>query len=520
MNDAPRFPSSPAVSRRAVVAGAAWAVPAIVAVGASPALAASGGPTMTMSTPNGKAPAAGDVPVTATVKPATASAADVSLVAVSQRYVTFTGPTGVSFSPKEALVSESGVASTTMTTTDTWAMPGSTISITAVSEGVQPASAAITVVGANAYALGNNYGVVSNGTAGVDSQEPVLSRPTQLSLAFSSPIVRLAGGFGYSLALLKDGTIWGIGSNEHRQLGDDDADRTQWTRVSGLADVVDIVTGRGVVLALTRGGRVYQWGRNLDFSNGTAPAVITPTVVPLSTTAAQIALGTDTDHAAAFARCDDGTVHSWGAGNLGDGSTAYRDDPRPVSDVQRAVHIAAANNAAYAVLRDGTIRSWGDDAGGALGNDSPVRHGRYGPQYFYAYTPVTVSDITSARQVFAGEYCAYAILADGSVRAWGYNGSGQLGDGTTMDRSAPVTVQQQSESGPIDLHATQIGTARDSAYAVLEGGAAAAWGSNESYQLGDGSTDGRLVAGPFIPQGRPITSIGTTVVSTVFAVTR
>jgi len=519
MNDAPYFPSSPEVSRRTVVAGAAWAVPAIVAVGATPALAASGGPTMTTSTPNGQAPAAGDVPVTATIKPASSAVAAATSTDLSGRAVTFTGPSGVSFSPATATTNASGVATTTMTTTDTWAMPGSTISITAVSEGVQPGSSAVTVVGANAYALGNNYGSVSNGTAGVDSQEPVLSRPTQLSLAFSSPIVRMTGGFGYSVALLADGTIWGIGSNEYHQLGKDDLDRTRWTRVSDLTDVVDVVTGRGVMLARTSGGEVYQWGRNLEFSNGTAPAVTTPTLVPLSTTAAQIALSTDTDHAAAFARGKDGKVSSWGAGNLGDSSTAYRDDPRPVSNIERAVHIAAASNTGYAVLEDGTIRSWGDDTGGALGNNSPVRQGRYGPQYSYAYTPVTVSDITTAQLVFAGEYSAYAILSDGSVRAWGYNGSGQLGDGTTTDRSTPVTVKRKSDSGPVDLRATQIGTARDSAYAILAGGGAAAWGSNEYYQLGDGSTDGRLIAGPFIPDGRPLTSVGSTIVSTVFAVT-
>ncbi len=83
-----------------------------------------------------------------------------------------------------------------------------------------------------------------------------------------------------------------------------------------------------------------------------------------------------------------------------------------------------------ALLADGTVRCWGLNANGQLGdgtrNDST--------------TPVTVSLPLSATAVAAGGYHTCARLADGTVRCWGYNYYGQLGNGEAGFHTRPVVV--------------------------------------------------------------------------------
>jgi alpha-tubulin suppressor-like RCC1 family protein len=72
-------------------------------------------------------------------------------------------------------------------------------------------------------------------------------------------------------------------------------------------------------------------------------------------------------------------------------------------------------------------------------------------------------------------------LAGGDVRCWGWNESGQLGDGTFADRITPTRVA--GLSGVRDLAAGQSHTC-----ALLQEGSARCWGANAAGQLADGTT--------------------------------
>ncbi len=338
-------------TRRTVLATTAFAVPAIAMTATSPAFASTGAQTLTVSTPNMQAPAAGNTPVTITVtdnngQPAPSGA--VSLI----------GPSGVSFSPATPTISN-GTAASTMTTTDNWATPGSTLTITAATSGGNT-SAGLTVLGANALAGGpNGIGTGSgtptgNGGAGTGSTSRAISPPEQLLMSFPSPIVSLAQGSGsgvsaFTLALLQDGTVWGVGTNSYGQLGDGTTtSRTTWAKVPGLTGVVEICAGGQTAMARLSNGGIRSWGLNNfgQLGNGTTASSSTPVTVQNITNATQIVAGA----ANGWALLSTGEVRSWGYGAYGgngNGGNKSQSLPVAVPGINTAIRISCADYTPY-----------------------------------------------------------------------------------------------------------------------------------------------------------------------------
>ena len=151
----------------------------------------------------------------------------------------------------------------------------------------------------------------------------------------------------------------------------------------------------------------------------------------------------------------------------------------PVDGIAGAVGVAAGGGEACAVFAAGTIKCWGDDESGQLGDG--VDHTIPGTDASFSTEPVEVSGISDARAVAVGDGHACALLAGGSVERWGRNVNGELGDGTSSNRSTPVQV-----SGISDATAITAGTFHTCA--LRAGGAVACWGDNESGELGDGTS--------------------------------
>jgi hypothetical protein len=146
----------------------------------------------------------------------------------------------------------------------------------------------------------------------------------------------------------------------------------------------------------------------------------------------------------------------------------------PGTDPGNASTLAAGDSHTCAVVAGGTIRCWGRNGHGQLGDGTTTDRS----------TPVTVQGLTGVTQLAAGGYHTCAVVAGGTIRCWGRNGNGQLGDGTTTDRSTPVTVQGLTG-------VTQLTTGLFHTCAVVAGGAVKCWGYNSSGQLGDGTTTDR-----------------------------
>jgi len=184
----------------------------------------------------------------------------------------------------------------------------------------------------------------------------------------------------------------------------------------------------------------------------------------------------------------DGSVWAWGDngdGQLGDGSIIAKLTPVPVSGLSSGVTaIAAGGLHTLALKSDGSVWAWGYNNYGQLGDGSTLDK----------HTPVQVkgvsgngwlSDVTA---VTGGVRYAVALKSDGSVWAWGYNYSGQLGDGTTTHSTTPVQVKGADGIGWLS-DITAIAAGGSHTVALKTDGSVWAWGGNNNCQLGDGTTD-------------------------------
>ncbi|WP_030966501.1 RCC1 domain-containing protein [Streptomyces sp. NRRL S-378] len=127
-----------------------------------------------------------------------------------------------------------------------------------------------------------------------------------------------------------------------------------------------------------------------------------------------------------------------------------------------------------AVANDGTVRSWGYNNAGQLGDNTVTQR----------TTPVSVSGLTGVRAITGATNANHslALMSDGTVKGWGANTSGQLGDGTTTDRPTPVVMDGVSNVRPI---------AAGGSHSLTREGQVKSVGGNASGQLGDGTTTTR-----------------------------
>ena len=123
---------------------------------------------------------------------------------------------------------------------------------------------------------------------------------------------------------------------------------------------------------------------------------------------------------------------------------------------------------------------WGENANGQLGDGT--RAGHTAPE------PVLLPLGKSAVSISAGSYHSCAVLDDGSLRCWGSNEFGQLGDGTSIERTSPVSVDLGSGRSAVSVSAGESHTC-----AVLDDSGVTCWGDNSNGQIGDGMGPGYWV---------------------------
>ena len=221
---------------------------------------------------------------------------------------------------------------------------------------------------------------------------------------------------------------------------------------------------------------------------------------------------------AADAGKPDVTTLAWGdngSGQLGDGTTIHRSTPVSVCAPGRTapctrfltdvVDIAAGTSHSLALRKDGTVLAWGNNGGGQLGDGTSTN--RRTPVRVCApgQTAPCTQFLTHVHTITAHGGHSLALRKDDTVVAWGTNGFGQLGDGTTVNRRTPVRVCAPGQTAPCTqflTHVHTIGAGRTHSLALRDGGAALAWGNNGAGQLGDGTTTNRRTPVPVCAPGQ------------------
>jgi alpha-tubulin suppressor-like RCC1 family protein len=241
----------------------------------------------------------------------------------------------------------------------------------------------------------------------------------------------VSGGMNFGSGIKTDGTLWSWGYGYNGQLG------------HGIAGSVDYFSPVETVA----GGNNWKQVSCADYSTA--------------------AIKTD------------GTLWLWGlnypyGGILGDNTTTDRSSPaQTVSGGNNWKQVSHAGMTSAAIKTDGTLWTWGRNSygyDGALGDNSATSRS----------SPVqTIIGGTNWREVSNGGICMAAIKTDGTLWTWGINSNGQLGDGTTENRSSPVQII----TGGTDWK--QVSCSTNHMAAIKTDGTLWAWGYNGATVYGD-----------------------------------
>ncbi len=170
--------------------------------------------------------------------------------------------------------------------------------------------------------------------------------------------------------------------------------------------------------------------------------------------------------------------HYWVAADCGNSQSDWSPAqffPTPVEPPCFA-KISGGSQHTAAIKADGTIWAWGQNTYGQLGDGTTTNR----------RAPVQIGTSNNWQSVAAAQLHTLALKTDGTLWAWGNNGYGQLGDGTTTDRSTPVQIGTAN-----DWQSIAVGDQHS--YAIKTNGTLWGWGLNGTYQLGDGTNVNKLV---------------------------
>lgn len=295
--------------------------------------------------------------------------------------------------------------------------------------------------------------------------------PTQIGTA--NNWVKVHAGYRTSFGIKADGTLWGWGYNSGSKLGYGPATYvvTTPTQIGTDTNWLSIRDGWSHTIALKTDGTLWAWGLNENGQLGDNTTVnkITPTQIGTATNWQTIATGTNYS----LAIKTDGTLWFWGSRSTLYGITSQNNIPTQIGTATNWLKLDGNQWHIAAIKTDGTLWTMGENSSGQLGDGTTISR----------TTPIQVGTATDWRDVSVGNRYTIATKNNLSFWSWGYNYSGQLGNGTsgnTSDVHIPTQVGTSSDSNEIsagDYHAM-----------VKNGdGFIRATGSNVTGQLGNGT---------------------------------
>lgn len=301
-----------------------------------------------------------------------------------------------------------------------------------------------------------------------------------------SRIVAIAAGPRHFFAQDGDGHLFAWGHGQSGKLGNgSEVDHLDAVPVFAPADdpITSVAGGLDATVAVTGDGKLLTWGRNGRLGNGKGEysGSAYPVRLPSNTSFAELGIGAQLKYAVGT----DGTLHKWGSESYQNENEQRTQRPTAVAGMANVAHaIVGGADRTFIVKADGTVWSWGPNVKGELGLGDTTA--RFTPEQIGglpAVTQVAAAKVINFNNPFAENPWVHvlAVTQGGAVFAWGWNSYGQLGDGTTTDRYAPVGV-----SGLSGI--TMVAAGMNHSLALKADGTVWAWGRNQVGQLGNDST--------------------------------
>lgn len=295
--------------------------------------------------------------------------------------------------------------------------------------------------------------------------------------------VQLAAGSTHTCALVLDTSVRCWGANSFGQLGDSTTSpRSVPVQVSGLAGVVAITAGDAHTCALRRNGVIRCWGLNVSGQIGDGTNTQRNSPVQVAGIAGSTRVTAGAQHTCA-AQAGSTGVTCWGSNDslqLGSLPPDDSSNPRAVPVPDPVFQIAAGGDHSCVIDDSPLVRCWGANDSGQIGDGTVVP--TVGP------VALREVDVPGPEEIDLGLAHSCASLSDLTVRCWGENGNGQIGDFTTFDRSSPTPVLVLTMPSDLQLSgAVQVEVGNAHSCVATTSGSVRCWGANSLGQLGDGS---------------------------------
>jgi alpha-tubulin suppressor-like RCC1 family protein len=343
----------------------------------------------------------------------------------------------------------------------------------------------------------NNVGQLGDGTT-----TDVATGPKQIGTDTNWKKISSAGTSNartFSLAIKTDGTLWAWGVNTDGNLGIGNhinqwsptqvGSATNWKRAFAGSGKTNVTTHKASSAALKTDGSFYTWGDNYfgQLSTGSAINYRTSAVQVGTSTNWQTLMQANVSNSS-FVIKSDNTLWGWGynsSGELGNGDALMQLSPIQIGTDANWQTLAISSNGgrAFGIKSDGTLFGWGTNPLGQLGDGTtttqliPVRIG----------TDADWSKISTCSNTSGQGGHTLALKTDGTLWAWGTNGTGQIGNSTTTNvDTGPLKIGTDTDWKTVSAgcYSSSVGTS----YAVKNNGTLWAWGSNSVGQVGDGTT--------------------------------
>jgi alpha-tubulin suppressor-like RCC1 family protein len=276
--------------------------------------------------------------------------------------------------------------------------------------------------------------------------------------------VDVGSGFSHSCMLKDTGEVLCWGNNSYGEHGDATITGYAPSLAIGIASATAIAVGGNHNCAILFNGTVKCWGRNDVGQTGTSSASTTPVSTPalVSSLSGVTSIAAGRQHTCAVSA---GQVRCWGSasdGRLG-GTSITTSIPTLVPGISDAVAVMAGDRHTCARLAGGTMKCWGDNSYGAVGDGFPPGGGG-------VTAPTMVVGLSGVTDASAGSNATCAV-AGGYVRCWGDNSNGNIGNNARMLAATPVRAGAISD-------AVEIAASQFTLCARHAGGTVSCWGDN------------------------------------------